>query len=96
MTSVQGENKLQRAYQSVGGTQAIPWVVILPLVLSLLDGCTPKDAKAFAAAHPVAAEFLVTRKLADSLSRKEASKVAKAAVKVLKTTTVAELESLHS
>lgn len=47
--------KLQKNYASAGGrnASAIPWAVLIELLLSLFgDGCTPKRAKRFARMFP--------------------------------------------
>lgn len=97
MTSATASNRVAKAYASFGGKEAFPWEQILAILMQLLGGMcpTPADSKAFAKAHPLAAEFLAKRNmLREGYSNKEAGLLAKAAVKALNATSVADLEDL--
>lgn len=88
--------KLNRAYTSAGGKNAIPWASIIQMIMSLLSGCTPANAKKFGKAHPLALEFLLRNKLKEesSLSQNDIKLVAKTAVDQFNKATVADIVEL--
>lgn len=98
MNNSTAEAKLQRAYAKAGGVKAIPWQQILELLMKFLGGCSAPQAKAFASAHPVAAEFLLRRQILSetTVPRKEAILVAKVSIETFNAVRVADIESLTS
>lgn len=93
--SHQVEEKMQKAYAYVGGeTKAIPWPMILQMILSLLGGCSTKRAKAYARRHPEVIETMLRDKLKDesNLSSKDVKLVAKAGIKVFNSMTSEEVD----
>lgn len=88
--------KMSRAYASAGGKNVIPWASIIQMIMSLLGGCTPANAKKFGKAHPLALEFLLRSKLKEesSLNPNDIKLVAKISVDQFNKATVADITEL--
>jgi hypothetical protein len=87
MNQAQAEKKVAKEYTKAGGknAKAIPWDMVIEILMKLFEGCTTQRAQEFCEEHPVAATFLAKGALKDEYEfsgygNKELTLIAKAGV----------------
>lgn len=93
-------DKLSKGFTKAGGKNAgvIPWELIFQAFLQFIQGCSTKNAKATAKAHPALMASAFGTHLGEEvedLSKRDRNLIAGVAVELFNSTSVAQVDELR-